>query len=180
MPIDPRSPETTGYHLFFEPKGQIKHVCDSLIATLAKTYQGPVFDSHITVLARIEHGTDEEVIETARQLSFNVAAFSTRVEAIESEAAYFRALYYRVTPEPTMSYHKLAAAAFGMQPHETFKPHLSLYYGLIEEKEWQTVIDSVPENAVDTIVIDTISVYRTPGAVATWKKVAEFPLRGTH
>ena len=83
MLIDPRSPETIGYHLFFEPNGQTKYMCDSLIAKLAKEYRGPVFDSHITLLARIEHVTDDEVIDTARQLSFTVAAFSTTVEMIE-------------------------------------------------------------------------------------------------
>lgn len=77
-----------------------------------------------------------------------------------------------------MAYHKLAASAFSMVPSEAFKPHLSLYYGLREERERNVMITTLPEYVGETIAIDSVSVYRTPGIVATWEKVAEFPLRG--
>lgn len=175
--FDPTSKDTVGYHLFFEPNGEIKTALDTTIASLARQYAGPVFDAHVTLLARIEASGDREVIAKAKQLSDELATFEVSIETVGSEDAYFRALYYKVTREPIVSYHKIASELFNMKPAEVYTPHFSLYYGLVSSEAKQEVITSLQFPASDPILLDSISVYRTPGAVSTWQKIAEFPLR---
>jgi uncharacterized protein YcgL (UPF0745 family) len=66
--IDPKSSKTTGYHLFIEPKDALREKLQSVIDSLATEYGSPRFAPHVTLLACIPGNSDQEVLETAKNV----------------------------------------------------------------------------------------------------------------
>lgn len=168
--------ETRGYHLFLEPSGEAREQLQSLIASLAASEGGPLFPPHITLLAEIDVGSEEEILETCTLLAKGNEPFMVSLGEAGMEDRYFRALYLRVQEStPLWALHERAAAAFAKDDAEPYMPHVSLLYGNYEEERKRAALAALPVPEGMSFLIDRIHVYRTQGPVSEWRKIAELP-----
>jgi 2'-5' RNA ligase len=175
--IDPRSNETTGYHLFLEPEGELKRVLEQQIGSLAQKYAGPAFPPHVTLLARIEGREEQEVLMRAKELAKELAPIPLTLGDWGREPAFFKALYIRIADtDELMAAHARANEAFGMQDESYYRPHLSLYYGLPSDEMRRAMILDISYERDVSFVADCIQVYKTEGAADQWKKIDSFAL----
>jgi 2'-5' RNA ligase len=177
--IDPTSSKTTGFHLFFEPAGELASELGAIIENLSKEYGGPVFAPHITLLARIPAGNDEDVVKKTQALADMLAPFSLTLGELDAQDAFFKALYIRIQEREEMDkYHAYANKIFSMKDESPYLPHLSLLYGNYEQKRKQQTIGNLAIRKGTSFRVDKIHLYRTEGEVEYWQKVREFALKG--
>lgn len=175
MEFDPQSDETTGYHLFLMPKGSVADELQQTINQLAKEYSGPIFPPHVTLLARIPEDDETVVIQKARAIVSNMMPISLSLGELQSEEAYFKALYAAIREKEEMRLmYERACAVFGMLPDPAYEAHLSLLYGNYpEERKAETRAHlSVPH---EPFVVTELHVFRTKGAVEEWMEIEAVP-----
>lgn len=175
--IDPGDSKTIGHHLFLEPSGALKERLDSSIEALAKEYGGPVFNSHVTLLARITGLPAEEIAERTRTLASTLKPFTIELGEFGMEDTYFRALYLKVVQNDDLQEaHRSANEVFSMADEGEYVPHLSLLYGNYPraQKEETARQLSAPHGA--RFVVDRIALYETEGEATGWVKLQEFEL----
>jgi 2'-5' RNA ligase len=171
--FDPHSDETTGYHLFLEPEGDLASELQSIIKELASTRGGPVFPPHVTLLAQIEA---VDVHERARELATSLQPFQMLLGSLAGEDEYFRAFYIRMEDtDAVIKAHESANHLFGMEDARPYLPHISLLYGSLPEQDRAALIrDTVyPKGAL--MQVSALHLYETRGKVQEWRKVAEYP-----
>lgn len=173
---DPQSDRTEGYHLFIEPAGGLGEKLQWTINALAQTYGGPSFVPHVTLLARIPDGPEEALLQKAAQLAQSLVPFEISLDEEGMEDAYFRALYLHAGGEAVKEAHAKANEAFGMQDDAPYMPHLSLLYGNYPIERKRAALAALPVPIGTAFPADRLSLWRTPGEVRTWKKIAELAL----
>ncbi len=176
--FDPKSSETTGYHLFLEPEGAVRGILEHAIADCATQGGGPIFTPHATLLARIEK--DESFVLTrARSLAEELAPIRITLGEPAMEEAYFRALYIGVSSPSFVHAHARACELFDTQDIQPYVPHVSLFYGNTGEAEKQSLLDSLLLPTELTWSARALHVYHTPGDTTTWKRIESIPLTGS-
>ena len=178
MQFDSSSSETTGYHIFLEPENDLRVGIQAVINLLAKNHNGPVFTPHVTLLARILGDSDNEIITLTEQLAKEMKPFSVALTNIETRPAYFQACFLRLEDEKLVTqYHKQAKEVFGVFNSSIYLPHMSLFYGNMTESESAQLLSEIvlPNSSLE-FEVSKLHVYRTPGVVGTWVKVAEVPV----
>jgi 2'-5' RNA ligase len=172
--FDPKSPDTTGYHIFVEPQGELRDKMQSIINSLASSYRGPVFTPHVTLLPRISGYSEEQVIEKTQELARSMSPHTVSLGALAGDPAFFRALYSEVSnPSELNQYHEIANQLFGLADVNEYKPHLSLFYGNISDETRAQMIEIIEYDVGESFEVNILHVYHTPGAAETWKKIAE-------
>ncbi len=174
--MNPESPETSGYHLFLEPAGELRRELSAVIASLAGQYGGPVFPPHVTLLASIPDAPEAELTHKARELADSLAPLSLTLGELASEDAYFRALYSVILEQEALrALHAEAARAFGMPPEDAYLAHLSLLYGNYPEGEKAVSRAGLSYPRGVSFTASTLHLYKTPGPPGAWVQIAEFP-----
>ncbi len=175
--FDPKESKTIGYHLFFLPEGELFDNLQRTINELAQKYQGAKFEPHLTLLARIPKADEAELVAKTKQLAGTMKPFEVEPKAVHAENAYFRALYCKAEPNPTMeAYHQKALEAFGVQDVNVYMPHLSLYYGNVPQSNKDEMIASLSLPASMKFLVDKVYLYRTEGEAQDWVRVGVYPL----
>ncbi|HEV7121658.1 MAG TPA: 2'-5' RNA ligase family protein [Candidatus Paceibacterota bacterium] len=173
--IDPHSDKTEGYHLFIEPPAPLGEKLQWTIAALAQAYGGPAFAPHVTLLARISEEPEEELLRKAQLLAQSLVPFSVSLDEEGMEDAYFRALYLHAGGAGIRDAHAKTNGAFGLEDDAPYVPHLSLLYGNYPLERKEAALAALPVRAGTEFRADRLSVWRTPGEVRAWKKIAELP-----
>jgi len=172
--VDPQSSSTTGYHLFLEPTGELRDVLRTTIERLAEAYGGPVFPPHVTLVPAIEGLNDEQVLEKARTLASELTPFSIQFGSLSGEPTFFRTYYVCVQNSPELTHaHELAQKVYGMSSEESYRPHLSLFYGNLDEERRTKLVSETVAPHEATFTADRIHVYRTEGPTEAWIKIGE-------
>lgn len=173
--FDPHSDETTGYHVFLMPRGEVAEELQALIRKLSEEYGGPVFFPHVTVLGRIL-GDDETVLRNANVLAAGMEPFTLTLGELQSKDAYYKALFATIVEQDAMhALHDRAADKFAMDADTSYEAHLSLLYGnYSEERKAKTRAGLIVHEM--SFVAEAIHIYRTPGSIDTWQKIGQFAL----
>lgn len=175
--FDPKESKTVGYHLFFLPSGELLNSLQNTINRLAEKYGGAKFEPHLTLLARIPKTDEAELVAKIQQLATTMSPFEVEPKEICAEDAYFRALYCKAEPNPTMEeYHQKALEMFGVQDVNVYMPHLSLYYGNVPQSTKDEMIASLSLPASMKFLVDKVYLYRTEGEAQNWVQVGEYSL----
>lgn len=166
-----------GYHLFFEPTGALAHELVETIEVLAKEYQSTAFPPHVTLLAGIPNDSLEAVFQKAHQVASRLTPFVITLEGFGIEGTYFRALYHQATPSLTLSEaHQIARDTFELEESASYMPHLSLLYGLYPKEKKEETIQELSLPVQSSFTADSISLYKTQGAISDWVKIKEYSL----
>ncbi len=177
--MDPTSNKTEGYHLFLEPKGEVRERLGTVIATLAAEYGGPVFVPHVTLLATIPEASEEELIAKTKELARTLTPFTCTLGGFGAQDSFFRALYMRVSSMTEVSSrHSQASTVFDMQPQDEYLPHLSLLYGNYANDQKLQTIESLQYLNDTSFEVESVQLYSTPGDTSTWKLIGEYPFIG--
>ncbi|MDB5245160.1 MAG: cyclic phosphodiesterase-like [Parcubacteria group bacterium] len=180
--IDPQSNGTAGFHLFFEPEGDLKKELSEIIKKLAKEYDGPIFTPHVTLLARIPSESEsasvslETISEKAQSLAKSLKPFTLTLGHTGTENAYFKALYLHIQEQTEMRVlHAQALEHFFMDDESPYLPHLSLLYGNYPQEQKQHTIESLALPTEDSFIVKSLYLYKTEGEVHDWELIKEFP-----
>jgi 2'-5' RNA ligase len=161
--------ETTGYHLFLEPTGALKEELETCIHALAHIYGGPTFPPHVTFAGPLNES--EEVIRAkVEHVAQELTPFTLTLGALSGEDAFFRACYIRIEESA-----ELMRAHALLEPNSSreYTPHLSLFYGNIDDAERAVIMREISYPAGATFTVDRIHIYRTEGTADAWEKVGE-------
>jgi 2'-5' RNA ligase len=179
--IDPQSNRTTGFHLFFEPEGDLKSELSGIISTLAKEYGTPVFVPHVTLLARIPAETEsgpvpvETIVEKSQALAKSLTPFTLTLGHTGMESLYFKALYLHIKEQTEMRVlHAQALEHFFMDDEAPYLPHLSLLYGNHPNEQKQSTIETLTLPSQHSFVVRSVHLYKTEGEVHDWQFIKEF------
>lgn len=168
---------TSGYHLFFEPNGELKAQLEALVAELATKHRGLVFPPHVTLCSHIPDAPLEEVSAKALLLAQKLAPLTLKLAQAAGEPEYFRNLYLHIVPtEELLHAHEIAQEIFEQSSTNVYMPHLSLYYGALTPSEQQENIAALDLPVRESFIADTLYLYKTEGTAEEWRQVGAFPL----
>ncbi len=161
-----------GYTLWLMPKDKNYQRFANLIKRLAREYNAPVFEPHVTLLGDIEL-PEAEMIKRTQQLVQGQKSFAVTSKQIDYEDFFFRALFVRAElTEPLQNLHNLAKKIFEMNIFP-YMPHLSLLYGDYPQEIKEKIIQEIGREQSAQFEINSIFLIKG-GKVKVWKIVQEF------
>ena len=176
--FDPRDDKTVGYHLFLEPSAKSLQNLQAIINKLAGASGGPVFVPHLTLLARIRSTTENELIRKTKAVAAQLPSLRINIGELAKENAYYRALYARVIPETAIQEaHIYAKKLFDVRESQEYVPHVSLLYGNYSAKQKKTFEQDCIGIIPTSILLTTLSLWKTKGNTTTWRRVFTIPLQ---
>ena len=164
------------------PSLEAKAHFTSVIEELARRFDAPVFEAHVT----LQGGELEQqrAIELLDAIACAHSPLQLQISAIESSEKYTKTLYvqFRPSKEASAISDDIARRA-GSEGSYKFDPHLSLLYKTMPEAEKQELTREikVPFDQVLFEALKLISVPREIKAaedVHAWRTIAERPLGG--
>lgn len=150
----------------------------ALIRRLSERFGTPAFEPHLTLSGTTaEHDTD--VVERADRFARSQTPIPVLLADIGYADDYFRCLYLRAMPDPTLqSAQRRAAAALGSAAGD-FMPHLSLVYGQLTAADKERLVVELGRVWDISFTVDRLAVYAVDGGPEEWRRVTESVLRGT-
>lgn len=144
-----------------------------LIARLAKHFDAPVFDPHVTVYTThlSQAGDPERIIADAAR---GTAPFHLAADRLRGTEEFTKTLFIDLKPAAAFSAlaEKLRAASADPAPHE-LQPHLSLIYKHLTQPERRELSTLVPRRERE-IVFNEIAAITFAGAVRSRSDVEDF------
>lgn len=175
--IDSMIDKTDGFHLLVEPVEPLASELSSIIQKLSEEYGGPIFKPHVTLLAGIPIGSEEEIVSKVCAVANALAPFSLTLGKLDIEDVYFRALYFKIKEIGEMNIcHTLARKIFGVEDSNIYMPHLSLLYGNYPRAKKEKTVKTITTPGESFFFVNRIHLYRTEVKVADWRKLGEFKL----
>lgn len=166
--------KSKGYTLWLVPTGQVFEKFASLIQKLARQYNAPVFDPHVTLLGEIMQPEDECIVKT-KQLVKNQKPFIVNLEAVGWQDYYWRTLFvYAKKTQALQNLHERAKKTFNMEL-PPYMPHLSLLYGMFPVEIKREIIKEIGKDQSAQFKVNSVTLVKG-GAVENWKIIGEFPL----
>ncbi len=143
----------------------------ALIADLARRCGGPVFPPHLTLLGGIE--LDDDVARTRLSgLATRIPSLHLAPLGIGHGAARHQCMYALVRPDPALAAARQAAAvAFACDPAD-FLPHVSLFYGALDDGVRRALDAELSAVALPPLRADALALWATSGDERGWVEVA--------
>jgi len=152
--------------------GQLAEV----MGRLREQYGGPPFAPHVTLLESVI-GKGDDLAAKTESLAGNLRTMPAHALRLVMEPYYFRSLYLKLEPATDIvQAHAQAAQEFGIEPHPSFRPHLSLLYGLIPRKTKIEIGQQIHQDLPAEFSLARLQLVRLALAVADWKAVVDLPL----
>ncbi len=172
--IDPHDSNTIGYYLFFEPVGEIASELQTTITKLAGEFNAPIFNPHVTLLARIPEQPEDVLIEKTKELAQSLAPITLSFGNLHAQDVYFKALYIEINEKEQMvEYHKKASELFETPDEGIYFPHLSLLYGNYPAEQKSHALQTITLPEQKSFVANKVHLYKTDGETQNWKKIFE-------
>lgn len=167
--------KSKGYTLWLVPTGEVFRKFSNIINKLAKDYDAPVFDPHVTLLGEIMQPEDECIVKT-KQLVKNQKPFIVNLEAIGYQDYYWRTLFVYAKKTPNLqNLHERAKKIFDMEV-PPYMPHLSLLYGMFPVETKREIIKEIGRQQKASWEVNKVTLVRG-GEIKDWKIVAQFDIR---
>ncbi len=166
---------------WLRPAAEERECLESLIARLAREFDAPVFEPHVTLFA--ERMGERRALEILQSLPSSPDVH-LEVERIAFSSEFTKTLFVQFRPGVEAS--SLSGAiseAAGSRGGYVFDPHLSLLYRQMERAVQEALADRI-EIAKRSMVFDSLSVVACPplitrrADVEAWRTLGERPLTG--
>jgi 2'-5' RNA ligase len=144
-----------------------------VIAGLARRHGTEAFEPHVTLLGGLAGA--EETLSAARRLAAGLRPFEVQLLGASTGLEFLHCVFVTVAGTPELvGARTLAREAFGVQPAEPFRPHLSLVYGDLgaEEKEFARLAAGELRSS---FVADALHLVDTSGPASRWRRLERFP-----
>ncbi len=164
------------FSLWIMPEGKIYEQLSSLIASLSKRYNAPLFEPHITLLGPVEEERETAISKTSL-LASSLTSFEVKLENPSYLNEYFRCVFLKVENSlPLQEANKKAQEVFNHK-QEFFFPHLSLLYGNYSESLKKKIVEEIDDKYSFSFKVNAIHLFSTPlGAPEKWGRVGRFSL----
>lgn len=164
-----------GHSLWLMPIGKAYDKLSGLIKRLAKEYNAPLFEPHVTLLGEAMQSEDD-VLKRAEQLASGQNPFPIKLNIVDYQDFYFRTLFVRAEKtDPLQALHDRAKEVFEMQDIPDYMPHLSLMYGNFPQAVKEQIIKAIGRNQATEFTVNSVHLFKTDGEVNVWHKVKESP-----
>jgi len=131
------------YCLWISPPEELHEKYSHVIETLAREYDTPVFEPHVTLLGGVGDDYDK-VEEKSLMLAEELDPFRIKFDSYGYTDAFFRCLFLKAENAPDLMNANIAARkVFGIEDETPVMPHLSLIYS-----------DSIPEDVKHGVIRD--------------------------
>lgn len=168
--------EVTRYALWLLPGEQVSTAFAELIERLSKSYGGPRFTPHVTLLGWVT-GTEEALAQTTAQLATQLEPFMLRPVGLDGDAYYFRCFYLKLDKsEALLRTHEKASTIFNAGHSSDYLPHLSLVYGQLSTPEKTRLQRELADILSAEFVADRLQLIHITVSVADWRVVTTCPL----
>lgn len=168
--------EITRYALWLLPAEPVSTAFADLIESLRKSYRGPGFAPHVTLLGWVT-GKEEALAQATAQLAAQVEPITLRPVGLDGEPYYFRCFYLKLDKsEPLLRAHEKASALFSAGHSSDYLPHLSLIYGQLSAPQKTRLQKELIDTLSAEFVVDRVQLVHIAVAVADWRVVTTFAL----
>ncbi len=166
----------TTYHLWIKPSGKVYDILRKTIGNLSKTYQGPFFDPHVTLLSSLT-GTAEEIILRSEQLRTSLQPFDIQLTEPAYGDQYFQCVFLKAQESPAlMNAHELARKLF-VKDTNAYMPHLSLLYGHYSIEQKDKITATLSETLRLSFTVDKFDLIRAESEdPKDWISILTVPL----
>lgn len=111
------------------PGGKTQQKLNQVVKSLAKKYNAPVFEPHMTLLGGIQEN-EEMVVKRTERLVSQLRPFRLTLGKIEFSTTYFQSVFIRVNATAClMEAYIKTQKLFNKDKDTLFMPHISLMYG---------------------------------------------------
>jgi 2'-5' RNA ligase len=164
------------YHLWLIPSGEIHTVLTRTIQELARIYDAPVFEPHVTLLGTLD-GTEQDQVHRTESLTLKLRPFPIVLNDPAIGDEYFHCVFLTVQPTPeVMNANAVARQTFGRGP-ETYEPHLSLVYGRYPRGRQEQIAASVPHGVQRSFEATSVHLIRADTTnPVDWHVIAVCPI----
>lgn len=173
--------KASGYSLWLVPPRDDKtfEFLRGLIQELARKYETPTFDPHVTLLGGIE-GEEQDIVEKTKSLASSLSPHPIWFDEVGTRRTFFQALFIEAAAVASrlVRPHLRAKEMFGTI-QERYFPHLSLAYADLQPDQLFALMELLPLRKLQGLyfVPESIELWRTEGEVKDWCLVDVFPLR---
>ncbi|HYE05837.1 MAG TPA: 2'-5' RNA ligase family protein [Planctomycetota bacterium] len=147
-----------------------------LIAELARRFAGPPFPPHLTLVGGIV-GEADVARARLRVLAAATPALRLSPLAIGHGATRHQCLYALVRPDPALAAARRAAATAFARDVGDFLPHLSLFYGALDDDARRALDAELSAVPLPPLRVDALALWSTDGDEGGWVEVAREALR---
>lgn len=179
--------EATGYSVYIVPTKTVYKGFDKVMNELVRRYsdnslkyQAPRFEPHLTLIGDLV-GSEDEVIVKCDKLASSLTPFDISLNALGQSEKYFKCVFIKAEKtKELVDANAKAREIFGRSSDPEYMPHISLIYGIFNEKIRREIIDSVKQadNEILSYMFKAgaISLYSTEGPAEMWHKIRDFKL----
>lgn len=166
---------TGRYALWLKPENEVYDVLKRIIVSLAKEYEGPVFEPHITVAGGIDRPEDE-LQELVSDLAKESEPMTLHLKETDFRDALYRSLFVRIAPNDTLLFLRERCLTSLKKEHEPYMPHISLMYKKLEAHRKKEIIERVGKRFDLVFIPDKLYLVRTNGTPDNWAEIMHVPL----
>ena len=165
-----------GYSLWLVPTGKAYDKLSSLIQRLAKSYNAPIFEPHVTLIGEIMQ-SENDALRKTEQLASRQNSFQITLNSVDYQDYYFRTLFIRAEKTNLLqALHDRSKDVFEVKDVSDYMPHLSLMYGNFPKAVKEQIIKDIGNDQATEFTVNGLQLFKTDGEVNAWYKVKELPL----
>ena len=169
---------TGHYSLWLLPSGEEERRLAKAIESLSRDPGGPRFDPHLTLVGGLD-GEEEGFIDATRRLAASLHPVILHLGDIEFGDEYYRCLYLRVGESDELTAaHREALRFLGKRKDPSFMPHVSLFYGMLEEPRRRDLRSQLNRTFDIDCPADRLRLVATGDGPPTWRGVCDIRLSG--
>jgi 2'-5' RNA ligase len=167
---------STSYALWLKPSGPAYDVLATAIHDLAREFDAPIFEPHVTLLADLD-GTEEQHLQRIKALAQQLHSFQITLTEASYGREYFQCVFLRAEQSiELMRARALAQQAFH-QVGNAYMPHVSLIYGVFGDARKLEIINRLPRGLRRSFAVNAVYLLRAGSPdPKDWYEVAILPM----
>lgn len=161
------------YSIWAIPPQPVYDQLKELIESLAKEYNAPTFEPHMTVLGAFE-AEFEDIQQKVTQHAQITKPLELSLGPISISTTYFQSVFVRVNSTAQLMQLNLATKKMFDVENNVFMPHISLLYGVDEMREREETAQKISLPSVSFTVSELTIVPADPDP-QKWEHLATIP-----
>ncbi|MCW9706854.1 2'-5' RNA ligase family protein [Fodinibius salsisoli] len=159
------------YSLWLQPNGDIAYQLQERIKKLSKKYKTPAFAPHVTLLGSLS-ASETELISLTNTLASSLHPTELFLTKAGYQNQFYQSLFVHVKKDTSLKEMRgMACRLFDKPDTEPYKPHLSLLYGDLSQKEKERILNITGREFHIRFSVNSIVLMQTEGQPEQWKKI---------
>lgn len=162
------------YSIWIIPPQPLFNELNEIIKNLSAEYNGPVFESHMTILGSIDRELSDiqKAVEIAAE---HTKKLNLTLGPVSFSTTYFQSVLVRVNSTAQLMQLNLDVKKILNVENNVFMPHISLMYGNHDMKTREDVATTVKLQDTSFVASEIVIIPEKPEP-SEWKPVVTIPL----